>query len=163
VFTAFSSGCAAQSTAEIDESQEEKFQTKAGEGAPPEAAEIRKQLFDDPKNPTLLFKLADAYVKAQDYAMARSIVSRVLEIIPKYPSAEARLGLVLLFMGDTESAQQSFKTALQHNPKEPTALWGLAAMYKHFGFMSKFTSTMALARKAGRPAGPTHPWMNGLN
>jgi Flp pilus assembly protein TadD len=94
--------------------------------------------------------------------MARAIISRILEIKPKTPWAESQLGVVLLFMGDTESAQQAFNTALSHSKKEPTALWGKAAMYRHFGFEQKFAATLAQARAAGRPAGILHPWMIGF-
>jgi tetratricopeptide (TPR) repeat protein len=159
VFSGFVRGCQSEGSQTVDEAIEEKQIARAGESAPPEAKEIRKKLFDTPKDISLLFQLAHVYIKSQDFSLARTIYSRILELKPGLSLAEAELGTTLLFMNDLEGAQLSFKQALSHNPKESTALWSLAAMYKMFGFMSKYKQVIPRAQKAGRPSGPIHPWV----
>jgi Tfp pilus assembly protein PilF len=65
-------------------------------------------------------------------------------------------------MNDFESAQQSFKRALSYNGSDPTALWGLAALYKNFEFANKYSQALSKATKSGRPTGVIHPWVQAL-
>lgn len=160
VFTGFVRGCQDPEGQMIDESVEERLALKASESAPREAAGIRLRLFDNPKNTQLLMELAQAYLKAQDYSLARVILNRVLELKPNYATAEAQMGVVFLFINDLESAQNIFKRALKHNSRDATALWGLAGLYKNFGFTAKYQALASRAQAAGRPAGITHPLMN---
>jgi len=163
VFTGFVKGCQSQGLEMVDESVEEKILAKASDSTPPEAAGIRRKLFDTPRDVKLLMQLAEAYMRVRDYAMARVILSRALEIQPNYAPAEAQLGQTFLFMNDLESAQAAFKQALQHNSRSALALYGLAGMYQQFGFKTKLQSYLNKAKASGRPSGTLHPWISALS
>ncbi len=162
VFTGFVGGCQTQGVQNVDEASEEKTIGKAADVTPAEATNIRKQLFDKPKDTNLLFALAITYVNAQEYPTARAILNHILELKPNDAFTESQLGTVFLLSNDVESAQTSYQTALKHKPKEVNALYAMAGLYKHFGFTNKFKVALAKAHAAGRPNGLSHPWFEGL-
>ncbi len=159
VFTNFVKGCRSGGEMKVDESQEERQVAKASDSAPSEAGSLRLKLFDKPRNTALLHELAQAYLRSGDYATARVIYSRALEIEPKNAALEANLGTTLMFMNDLEGAQQSFQAALKLNSREPNALWGLAGLLSQYQFENKLKSAKSKARNAGRPSGVVHPWV----
>lgn len=162
VFTGFVKGCQSQGATQVDEAVEERISARAGEGSPRDAGEIRKKLFDAPRDTNLLMELAQSYLRSQDYAMARLVLSRSLEIKPNDARTEGVLGVTYMFMNDLESASETFKLALKHNRGEPTATYGLAALYRQFGFNSKFNQLQPRLKSASKPAGVLHPWMASL-
>jgi len=134
VFTQFVKGCQSLGTQAVDEVSEEKILAKAADSYPAEASEIRKKLFDNPRDVKLLMQLASAYYRTQDNAMSRLILSRVLEIQPGNADAEAQMGVVYQAMNDLESAKASYKSALKRNPRNAVAQQGLASLRRQFGF-----------------------------
>ncbi|MCC6276482.1 MAG: tetratricopeptide repeat protein [Oligoflexia bacterium] len=162
VFTRFVRGCQSQGAEEIDEATEERTYSREGGGDSPSIKSLRAKLYDSPRNVDLLMQLVQAYLQNQDYPLARVVLNRILEIKPDWAKAEALVGQVFMFMNDLESAHQSFKVALSHNSREPLALWGIAALYKEFGFGRKLGPMKAKAKASGRPSGVLHTWISSL-
>jgi lipoprotein NlpI len=94
--------------------------------------------------------------------MARLLFSRALELNPKLISAESWIGITWIYMNDLEAAKDAFKSALSKNSHEPNASYGLAALYRQFGFKSKLTPMLSRIKSYKRPSGPIHPWMAGF-
>lgn len=162
VFTNFVKGCASNGTELIDESLEEKILAKAGEAAPADAAKLREKLFDEPKDTKTLMDLAQAYLKTQDYAMARLIFERVYELDPKAISAKSWVGVSLMYMNALEAAGQTFKEVLRKQGQDPVAVYGLAALYTQFGFANKVKAITPRLKSVAKPTGVLHPWMSVL-
>jgi tetratricopeptide (TPR) repeat protein len=162
VFTSFVKGCKSQGEIQVDEALDERANAKASDLNPSGAAAIRKKLFDSPRNTDLLMQLASSYLRAQDPAMARLILSRVLEIKPNLASAEAGIGVALLHMNDLDGAAELFKKALKTKSKEPTALYGLAGLYKQYGFAGKLKVIKGRFAGVKPPQDFGHPFMSGL-
>jgi len=162
VFTGFVGGCRSGGETRVDEAQDERQVAKGGDSAPADAGQIRRKLFDQPRNVKLLGDLAQSYLRAGDYATARVIYSRALEIEPKNAALQANLGTSLMFMNDLEAAHQAFKDALKMRPSEPNALWSLAGLYNQFQFSGKARMARTRATSSGRPSGVVHPWVNNI-
>ncbi|MFN7825388.1 MAG: tetratricopeptide repeat protein [Pseudobdellovibrionaceae bacterium] len=162
VFTSFVKGCQSQGQVIVDEAVEERSMARASDTAPTESRAIRGQLFDQPRNVKLLVQLGESYVKVRDYAMARLIFSRALEIQAKNSQAMAWIGVTLMYLNDLESASEQFKATLKVNSREPLALYGLAALYKQFGFSVKSSQALGRIKGLPKPMGPVHPWMVAL-
>lgn len=162
VFTGFVKGCQSQGNTQVDEAVEERLSARAGEGSPGDASAIRKKLFDAPRDVNLLMELAQSYLRAQDYAMARLVLSRSLEIKPNDAKTEGVLGITYMFMNDLETAAETFKLALKHDRNEANATYGLAALYRQFGFNQKFNQVQPRLKSVSKPAGVLHPWMASL-
>lgn len=162
VFTRFVQGCQSQGATQVDEAVEERISARASDGNPSDAAAIRTKLFDNPRDTNLLMDLAQSYLRNQDYAMARLILSRILEIKPNDVRTEAVMGVTFMFMNDLETAAEQIKSVLKRNRNEPTALHALAALYKQFGFKSKLQGVQSRLKSVGKPYGVIHPWMASL-
>lgn len=162
VFTGFVKGCQSPGTTQVDEAVEERLSVRASEGTPADAAMIRKKLFDSPRDINLLAELAQSYLRNQDYAMTRLIVSRILEIKPNDAKSEGLLGMTLMWMNDLGAAAETFMTALKHKRNEPMAVYGLAALYRQFGFTQKFAQIQPRLKSIPKPTGVLHPWISAL-
>ncbi len=162
VFTNFVGGCRSLGITQIDESTEVQIKAKATERIPIGVDVIRKKLFDAKNNVTLLMKLQQSYLGAQDYAISRLIASRVLELNSKNAEAQAQIGLSFLFMNDYELAATAFKQALKMSANNAVAVFGLAAIYKQFGFKSKYKTFSVRLKSVNKPKTIIHPWMTGL-
>lgn len=162
VFTGFVKGCQSPGTTQVDEAIEERLSVRASDATPPDAGAIRKKLFDSPGDIKLLTELAQTYLRGQDYATARLIVSRILEIKPNDAKSESLLGMTLMSMNDLAAAAETFMTALKHNRNEPMAVYGLAALYRQFGFTTKFNKIQSRLKSLPKPTGVLHPWISAL-
>lgn len=162
VFTNFVKGCQSQGQILVDEESETQVLIQAAENTPPQTFQIRKKLYDESRNPDLLLKLAQAYAEGRDYAMSVLICDRILEIQPTYAPAMALKGTNYMFMNNLELAFDSFKKALKSNPSQPTAAWGVAALYKEFNFKSKVGAAVEKAKRAGSPSSPVHPFVRAV-
>ena len=162
IFTGFVKGCQSQGTTQVDEAVEERLSARASDAAPSEAGAIRKKLFDSPRDVGLLMELAQSYLRSRDYATARLIISRVLEIKPNDAKAEGVLGITLMFINDLDAAADTFKTALKHNRSEAAAVYGLASLYRQFGFTQKLNQIQSRLKSVSKPTGVIHPWMSAL-
>lgn len=162
VFTNFVKGCASKGAQQINEELEEKIQAKAQDSTPGDANRIRTQLFDNPRDTKLLMQLAQSYLKGQDYSMARLIFNRMNEIEPSSAEYTAWTGVTLMFMNDLEGAAAAFREALKKKGSDPVGLYGIAALYKQFGFTNRYKAIESRLKSAGKPKGYLHPWMSGL-
>jgi tetratricopeptide (TPR) repeat protein len=162
VFTSFVKGCQSYGQLQVDESSEERTNNRAVERAPAEARSIRAKLFDSPRNTDFLMELGLVYMQARDFAMARLIFSRVLEIKPNFGPAEAWIGVALMSMNDYEAAATQFKKVLRSDSNSALAVYGLAALYKQYGFNGRFNQMQSRLRSVSKPTGPVHPWMLAL-
>ncbi len=162
VFTNFVKGCQSKGQILVDEESETQVLVQSAETTPPSVYGIRKQLFDRSRDPDILLKLAQAYAEGRDYSMSAIICDRILEVAPQYSPALALKGVNYLFMNNLELAYNSFKGALKINPGQSTALWGVAGLYKEFGFRAKLSSANEKARRAGNPMQPIHPFVRNI-
>jgi tetratricopeptide (TPR) repeat protein len=154
VFSRFVRGCQTFGEERVDEESEMTTRSRAADMSPSTANAIRKRLYDSPRNVSILNSLAESYSDAGDYAMSNLILNRALEIRKNHANSLARQGMNLIAMNDFENAKLKFKAALKSSKRNPTALWGMAALYKKFDYTSKFRRTRSKARRAGRPLPP---------
>ncbi|PIU01320.1 MAG: hypothetical protein COT74_02120 [Bdellovibrionales bacterium CG10_big_fil_rev_8_21_14_0_10_45_34] len=159
IFTRFVKGCESKGQEEVNEALESQVLARARETSPLATKPIRQALYDKPRDVNLLLRLADIYTKNQDYSMASVILARASEISPSDSRPASLRGVNSLFMNDLESAYASFNEAIKLNSRDATALWGKTGLYKEFGFQGKFRSTLVQAKRAGRPIGTVHPWV----
>ncbi|MCB0393397.1 MAG: hypothetical protein KDD25_02485, partial [Bdellovibrionales bacterium] len=162
VFTQFMKGCLSSGKVAIDETQETRVRLRASESTPPQADAIRSKLYDDTRNTDLLIKLSESYTQVSDYSMAVLVLQRASEVAKRDSRVIALKGLNYLFMNELEKAKQEYTEALKVNGNDPTALWGMSALYKEFGFKSKYSSTVSRAKRAGRPLGRIHPFIQAI-
>lgn len=162
VFTNFVKGCQSQGQILVDEESETQILIQAAENTPPSTFQIRKKLYDESRNPDLLLKLAQAYAEGRDYAMSVLICDRILEIQPQYAAAHALKGTNYMFMNNLELAFDSYKKALKISSSQPTAAWGIAALYKEFNFKSKVGAAIEKAKRSGSPSSPVHPFVRSV-
>ncbi len=160
VFTRFALGCQSGGQLVVDEAKEVQTVAHAQEKDPAGVTEVRKQLFDQPRNLNLLIKLSDIYLKNQDYAMTELILNRAQDIEPENSQIPARIGIVKLFKNELMDAKVWFDKALSKNPKEKYALWGLAGLYHQFHFKKRYDQVASQARAVGLPSGPIHPFVD---
>jgi len=162
VFTHYVDGCRAKGRKVVREEDDlARPQAKAAGAEPPRARAIRKRLLADSKNIDLLYELAQTYVQADQPQTAAGIFARILELEPGSSRARASIGVCALYLNDFDAAYDSFKKALEMNDTDPTALWGLAGLYKHFGFKLKFQQIRART-KTIKPPELMHPWSKGI-
>lgn len=162
VFTHYVDGCRAKGRKTIREEDDlVRPQAKSAGSEPPRARAIRKRLLEDSKNVDLLYELAQTYVQADQPQTAAGIFARILELEPGSSRATASIGVCALYLNDFDTAYDSFKRALDRNESDATALWGLAGLYKHFGFNSKYESIRART-KTLKPPVLMHPWSKGI-
>ncbi len=88
-----------------------------------------------PENPQLLFKLAMALDRAGDTASERTTLEQAIKIDPGLAIAQNQLGYLDSVGGDTASAEQHFRLALQAAPGYVQAWVSLAAT---LGMESRF-------------------------
>jgi Tfp pilus assembly protein PilF len=70
------------------------------------------------------------------------------------------LGVIRLYDSDWLQAKRFFNEALARDSKNSTAMWGIAGLYKKFGYKSKFEAAAKKAKSAGKPRGALHPLMS---
>ncbi|MDR9499652.1 MAG: tetratricopeptide repeat protein [Hydrogenovibrio sp.] len=72
------------------------------------------------------FNQAVAMLHAKQYEYAVKALHRVLELAPRMPEAHVNMGFAFLGGGDVKSARDFFTTALEINPDQLNAYYGLA-------------------------------------
>ncbi len=162
VFTQFMKGCQSKGRFVVNEAQETRVRARASDRSPPNADAIRKKLYDDSRNVNLLIQLAGAYTEIGDYSMAQLILQRASEIQTRDARPVALKGVNFMFMNELEKAKNEFKQALKIKRNDPTALWGMAGLYKEFNFTKKYRSTVSRAKRAGSPIAPLHPYIKSI-
>jgi tetratricopeptide (TPR) repeat protein len=162
VFTRYVDGCRGKGQKAIREEDDlAKTPPKAAGAEPRDARTLRKQLFQKPSDINLLFSLGDTYIRADQPQTAAGIFASILEKDANSARAIASIGVAALYTNEFDSAYDSFKKALEIDPKNPTALWNLAGLYKQFGFKAKLSSLTAKMSGITRPK-LVHPFAKGL-
>ena len=72
------------------------------------------------------FNQAVTMLHAKQYDYAIKALHRVLELAPRMPEAHVNMGFAFLGGGDIKSARDFFTSALEINPKQLNAYYGLA-------------------------------------
>jgi Flp pilus assembly protein TadD len=102
---------------------------KLAAGEPLQAAKLyREALTYDPKEPSLLYKLAMALDKAGDLTGEHVALEQAIAIDPGMPEALNQLGYLASRAGDTAAAENSFTQAVRASPGYTKAWINLAAM-----------------------------------
>ncbi len=125
----------------------------------PEISSARKALYQSPKDVKTLNNLVTKLVQSGNYKQAFATQSRLIEIEPANSSRQSEVGVLYLYLNDIDLAVTNFKETLKKNSQDQTALWGLTAVYKKFGFSRQYEKYFVQAKAVGRPQGLTHPWM----
>jgi tetratricopeptide (TPR) repeat protein len=73
--------------------------------------------------------LANIYIEAKDYKNAIHALSLELEMNPKQPLRQIKLGNMLLKEGNPHGAIEHYRLALLENNKNPEALYGMGTAY----------------------------------
>lgn len=158
IFTRFVESCRTLGAVTVDESQETRTILKAGNGMPTEIESLRKGLYKDPRNLQLLQRLAESFVRGQDYPAAFVVLNRMLEIAPGDAGVIAQIGMIYLYMNQLDLAASTFQEALKKNPRQAVALAGFTGMYRKFKFDKKAGQLGSRLKAAGSLTGIVHPW-----
>jgi type IV pilus assembly protein PilF len=101
----------------------------AGCSSPPPAPQEREQPPPAPSEPSdperrsmVRFELANAYYAQGQFATALEEVKRSLAINPNFGPAHNLRGLIFASLGEDAQADESFRRALQINPRDPDAM-----------------------------------------
>ncbi|MGE0526369.1 MAG: tetratricopeptide repeat protein, partial [Bdellovibrionales bacterium] len=159
VFSEFIESCRGKKLALVNESGGGAGAMRRPASKASVAPQLHAKLLKDSQNISLLNELAQSYLRAGDYPQANAIYRRILEVKPDDAEALASIGVVHLYMGSWENAYDYFEQAQKHEPKNATAQYGKAALFKRFGYKDKFEEAARLARQYGRPSGAMHPIM----
>ncbi len=154
VFTLFAVGCVSKGAKEVREDDELRPVKSSVSGDPRGVEDLRKRLYDEPRNAKLLNELAGHYLKAGDHSMGIVLYQRSLEVEPNNADTLALLGMAHIFANNLQEAGQTFLKALKTQANQATALWGLVGLYNEFQFKAKYRSFLNKAKSAGRPQGP---------
>lgn len=160
VFTRYVGVCRSQGQAQFKENLDAPNIVKASGVSNPEMNKLRPELVKTPRSVPLLRKFLVSALKSRDYAYAQAVAQRVIEIEPQSGQGYADLGVCQLYMEDWDAANASFTEAIKKDPRNSTALRGLAGLYKKFSFSKKFKAINGRAIGAGPLKEPTHPIMN---
>ena len=101
----------------------------AGCSSPPSPPQEREQPAPAPSEPSdperrsmVRFELANAYYAQGQFATALDEIKRSLAINPNFGPAHNLRGLIFAGLGDDAQADESFRRALQINPRDPDAM-----------------------------------------
>lgn len=125
----------------------------------PELTKARKNLYKNPRDMNTLNSLTANLIKTGDYPQALSTTSRIIEYDPNNANHLAEAGVIYMYLNEVDLAVSTFKETLKKSPQDRTALWGLAGIYKKFGFNQQASNFLSKAKAVGQPTGITHPWM----
>lgn len=125
----------------------------------PEMITAQKALYKNPRDTKTLYSLVVRLTQGGNYQQAFATLSRLMEIDPANTAHLSESGVLYIYLNDMDLAIATFKESLKKDAKDATALWGLASIYKNFGFNQQSAKYLNLARAAGKPKGLTHPWM----
>ena len=111
-----------------------------------EEATARIRLLDDFELAALFLnnRAVDA-LSAGDYALAESRLNDVLKLAPSFAAAHGNLGVLKRRRGDTAGAFDAYRQALALDPRDPSVLGNLAALYRSLGRDREAKAALALA------------------
>tara|TARA_R110002072_G_C7913116_1_gene530508 strand:+ start:993 stop:1568 length:576 start_codon:yes stop_codon:yes gene_type:complete len=77
-----------------------------------------------------LFNQAVTLLNGKEYAMAVTAFDKVLRIAPKMPEAHVNMGFTLVGLEQYLAAKDFFLTAIELNPEQANAYYGLSLAYE---------------------------------
>jgi len=111
-----------------------------------EEATSRIRLLDDYELAALLLNnRAVEALSAGDYALAESRLNDVVKLAPSFAAAHGNLGVLKRRRGDTAGAFDAYRHALALDPRDPSVLGNLAALYRSLGRDREAKAALELA------------------
>ncbi len=86
----------------------------------------------NPNAPLPLANLGLAYFYQQNYTAAKEALDQALALYPKLAKAHNTLGTVMLELGETHSAEEHYKKAIEINKNYAKAYYNLAILYDNY-------------------------------
>ncbi len=80
-----------------------------------------------------------------DFALAEARLNQVLKLAPEFAAAHGNLGVLRRRRGDTSGALDAYRQALALDPKDPSILGNLAALYGGLGMDREARAALDLA------------------
>jgi Flp pilus assembly protein TadD len=80
-----------------------------------------------------------------DFALAEARLNQVLKLAPEFAAAHGNLGVLRRRRGDTPGALDAYRQALALDPKDPSILGNLAALYGSLGMDREARAALDLA------------------
>ena len=158
VFTRFVRTCQSNGKLIVNESEDTRLLLKASNNVPKEAEQVRKKLYENPRDLISLQKLVSIYMKAKDYPTAFVIMGRIFELEPNTADFVAQQAMIQIYMNQLDQAFLNFKKAISMDANDLRARLGLYAMFKKFSFNTKAKS-ISLPKDIKLDNGILHPWV----
>lgn len=92
-------------------------------------------------HPALLNKLAELYLKRQDFDSAEQFINRSSQLDPNSSAAYALWGKILAEAGNIQKAVMKYEEAINLNPQDPGPYNRAAELYKRLGQLQKAKET----------------------
>jgi len=94
---------------------------------------LREILADRPDNPEVLGLLCHAHIQKKDFAAAKNLARRLIEVRPDASDGYQRLAEVYRAEGDPEGVLPDLEARRKANPDNRMAAFQLAGLYESFG------------------------------
>jgi tetratricopeptide (TPR) repeat protein len=103
---------------------------------------------------TMRFEQAAYMLHAKRYDNAITALHRVIELSPQMPEAYVNMGYALLGLKRNKAAQDFFRTAIDLNPYQGNAYWGLAVTLENDGDLRAALGAMRIYIHLAKPGDP---------
>ena len=103
---------------------------------------------------TTRFEQAAYMLHAKQYENAITALHRVIELDPRMPEAYVNMGYALLGLKRNKAARDFFKTAIDLNPYQGNAYWGLAETLENDGDLRAALGAMRIYIHLAKPGDP---------
>ena len=120
---------------------------------------LRRVAVLDPQFPDVHVKIANLLLQNGQVDDALVELRTADRTIPKSASIETMLGYALHLHGDNEEAQRISKTALAHDPTQPTAMRVLLEISGNQADLSDGVHQISTILKSDTPPAPASAWM----
>ena len=100
------------------------------------------------------FEQAAYMLHARQYENAITALHRVIELDPRMPEAYVNMGYALLGLKRNKAARDFFKTAINLNPYQGNAYWGLAVTLENDGDLPEALGAMRIYIHLAKPGDP---------
>ena len=99
----------------------------------PQTLEVPSIADGSPEQVQVRFDAAVVLLQARRYEAAATASRRLLEVAPHMPEAHVNLGFALLELGQAATARRHFERAMQLNPRQANAYYGVALAHEAAG------------------------------
>lgn len=103
---------------------------------------------------TTRFEQAAYMLHAKQYDNAVTALHRVIELDPRMPEAYVNMGYAMLGLKRNKAARDFFKTAINLNPYQGNAYWGLAVTLENDGYLPEAIGAMRIYIHLAKPGDP---------